>query len=54
MLGHTKNRQALFRDRRRQNDLANAGWTVLRFTWADTLRRGYVAATVRRALEAAA
>jgi Protein of unknown function (DUF559)/Transcriptional regulator, AbiEi antitoxin len=42
--------QALFRDRRRQNDLANAGWTVLRFTWADTLRRGYVAATVRRAL----
>lgn len=42
--------QALFRDRRRQNDLANAGWTVLRFTWADAFRRGYVAATVRRAL----
>lgn len=23
------------RDRRRQNDLVSAGWTVLRFTWAD-------------------
>jgi predicted transcriptional regulator of viral defense system len=42
----------LFRDRRRQNDLANAGWRVLRFTWADTFRRGYVADTVRRALKA--
>jgi very-short-patch-repair endonuclease len=42
--------EALFRDRRRQNDLANEGWTVLRFTWADTLRSGYVAGTVRQAL----
>ncbi|MCW2505298.1 MAG: hypothetical protein JWO79_3582 [Actinomycetia bacterium] len=45
--------KALFRDRRRQNDLANAGWTVLRFTWADTLRPGYVAGTVRDALTVA-
>ena len=46
--------RALFRDRRRQNDLANAGWKVLRFTWADTQRAGYIVATVRRALDAAA
>jgi very-short-patch-repair endonuclease len=46
--------QALFRDRRRQNDLANAGWTILRFTWGDTLRGGYIAETVQRALKAAA
>jgi hypothetical protein len=43
---------ALFRDRRRQNDLVRSGWTVLRFTWADTRRRGYVAATIRAALAA--
>ena len=42
--------QALLRDRRRQNDLVRAGYTVLRFTWADTWRRGYIAATIRHAL----
>jgi Protein of unknown function (DUF559) len=42
--------RALFRDRRRQNDLVNEGWTVLRFTWADTYRPDYIVAAVRRAL----
>ncbi|HEY9389378.1 MAG TPA: DUF559 domain-containing protein [Mycobacteriales bacterium] len=43
--------EAVLRDRLRQNDLTSAGWIVLRFTWADATRRpGYVAATVRRAL----
>jgi very-short-patch-repair endonuclease len=38
-------------DRTRQNRLVNAGYTVLRFTWADvTTRPGYVADQVRRAL----
>lgn len=41
---------ALFRDRWRQNDLANAGWVVIRFTWADTLRPGYIGYVVRQAL----
>ena len=36
------------RDRRRQNRLVAAGWTVLRFTWRDlTERPGYVIATIR-------
>lgn len=30
--------RAFHRDRRRQNDLVRAGWTVLRFTWADLSR----------------
>jgi very-short-patch-repair endonuclease len=35
-------------DRRRQNRLVAAGWTVLRFTWRDlTERLGYVTGTVR-------
>lgn len=43
--------EALLRDRWRQNHLANAGWTVLRFTWHDaTTRPAYVIHTVRRAL----
>lgn len=43
---------ALLRDRWRQNHLANAGWTVLRFTWQDATRRpGYVARTVQSALD---
>jgi len=46
--------EALLRDRRRQNDLANAGWTVLRFTWSDLGRSDYIAATVRQALMRAA
>jgi hypothetical protein len=31
--------EALYRDRRRQNELELAGWTVLRFTWDDILYR---------------
>jgi phosphoribosylamine---glycine ligase len=41
--------QAVFADRRRQNLFVNAGWTVLRFTWADTLRRDYIPYSVRTA-----
>ena len=41
---------ALFQDRWRQNRMANAGWTILRFTWPDTLRPDYIPATVRSAL----
>ena len=38
------------RDRHRQNDLIVAGWTVLRFTWADITRRPeYVINVIRRA-----
>ncbi|MEV6816239.1 DUF559 domain-containing protein [Micromonospora sp. NPDC051296] len=44
--------EALFADRQRQNRLVNAGWTVLRFTWADTLRPDYIPFTVRQALTA--
>ncbi|MFC3503638.1 type IV toxin-antitoxin system AbiEi family antitoxin domain-containing protein [Micromonospora krabiensis] len=44
---------AVFADRRRQNRLVNAGWTVLRFTWADTLRPDYIPWTVRQAVAAA-
>lgn len=42
--------EALHHDRRRQNVLAGLGWTVLRFTWADLRRPGYVVAAVRHAL----
>lgn len=42
--------EAVFRDRHRQNDLANAGYTVLRFTWSDTLVPDRIPAVVRRAL----
>ncbi|NBE82494.1 type IV toxin-antitoxin system AbiEi family antitoxin domain-containing protein [Micromonospora rubida] len=41
---------ALFADRRRQNRLINAGWRILRFTWADTLRPDYIPWTVRQAM----
>ncbi|GAB3356004.1 hypothetical protein GCM10027452_23310 [Micromonospora halotolerans] len=41
---------ALFNDRRRQNRLTNAGWTILRFTWPDTLTPDYIPSVVRRAL----
>ena len=42
-------------DRRRQNLLVNAGWTVLRYTWADlTERPGSVLAEIRSALSRAA
>ncbi|MFG2064466.1 DUF559 domain-containing protein [Micromonospora sp. NPDC048871] len=42
--------EAIFSDRRRQNRLANAGWSVLRFTWQDTLDPAYIPWTVRQAL----
>jgi hypothetical protein len=42
---------ALFRDRVRANELALVGALVLRFTWHDTLRRGRIAAVVRRAFQ---
>jgi predicted transcriptional regulator of viral defense system len=44
---------ALFEDRRRQNRFLNAGWVVLRFTWADTLRPDYIPYVVRTALQRA-
>lgn len=44
---------AVFADRQRQNRLVNAGWTVLRFTWADTLRPDYIPYTVRQAIATA-
>jgi REase_MTES_1575 len=44
-------RAAWQRDLSRQNALVLRGWTVLRFTWNDVVRRGdYVAAEVSRAL----
>ncbi|WP_239095889.1 endonuclease domain-containing protein [Micromonospora lutea] len=44
---------AVFADRRRQNRLLNAGWAVLRFTWADTLHADYIPWTVRQAMQRA-
>ncbi|MEV4662367.1 type IV toxin-antitoxin system AbiEi family antitoxin domain-containing protein [Micromonospora echinofusca] len=41
---------AVFEDRARQNRLVNAGWRILRFTWADTLRPDYIPHTVKAAL----
>jgi hypothetical protein len=43
---------AVFTDRHRQNVLANAGWLVLRFTWADTVRPDPIPTVVRQALAA--
>ncbi|WP_231928455.1 endonuclease domain-containing protein [Micromonospora echinaurantiaca] len=40
---------AAYADRRRQNRLVNAGWTILRFTWRDTLDPHYIPWTVRQA-----
>lgn len=45
--------EAIFADRRRQNRLVNAGWTILRFTWQDTLHPNYIPHTVHRAIAAA-
>jgi hypothetical protein len=46
-----KTRDAFQRDRTRSNDLQAAGWTILRFTYADvTQRSGETAARVVRAL----
>jgi hypothetical protein len=44
------NPTALFRDRRRQNEIIVAGYDPIRFTWEDTLDPGYVPHTVRQAL----
>ncbi|SCE85683.1 Transcriptional regulator, AbiEi antitoxin, Type IV TA system [Micromonospora mirobrigensis] len=44
--------RALFEDRRRQNRLVNASWTILRFTWSDTLHPDYIPHVVRQALQA--
>ncbi len=42
---------ALFRDRRRQNDFVATGRiTLVRFTWADTMRPAYVTSVLRRHL----
>ncbi|WP_425770900.1 hypothetical protein [Micromonospora sp. DT228] len=45
--------EAVFADRRRQNRLVNAGWTILRFTWQDTLHPDYIPHTVRQAIAVA-
>lgn len=43
--------EAMQRDLERQNDLVHAGWTVLRFTWHDVVRRPeYVARSILCAL----
>ncbi|MGQ0521230.1 MAG: type IV toxin-antitoxin system AbiEi family antitoxin domain-containing protein [Actinomycetota bacterium] len=43
--------EAFCSDRRRQNVVVLAGWTVLRFTWSDVLGRpGHVAGQIRAAL----
>ncbi|MEV4414551.1 type IV toxin-antitoxin system AbiEi family antitoxin domain-containing protein [Catellatospora sp. NPDC049609] len=41
---------AVFRDRQRQNDLINAGYRIVRFTWSDTLDPHTIPRTVRRVL----
>ena len=42
---------ALYRDRHRANDVVLEGWRILRFTWADVLRRPeWVVAQIRRAI----
>jgi very-short-patch-repair endonuclease len=45
---------AFQRDRTRQNRLVALGWTVLRFTWADVVRRSAMVAQAIRAAVAAA
>lgn len=42
--------EAVFADRHRQNDIMNADWHVLRFTWQDTLRPDIIPAKVREAI----
>jgi very-short-patch-repair endonuclease len=45
---HHVNPDRFQRDRRKNNALTTAGWTVLRFTWGDVTRRpGYVISTIR-------
>ena len=51
-LAHHSDRLAFQRDRRRQNDLVAAGWTILRFTWDDLVHRPHdVIARIVAALE---
>jgi len=45
------NRVAFVQDRRRQNRLIGAGWTILQFTWDDLQDPAAFAATVRRTLQ---
>lgn len=48
--GPHASRAAFQRDRSRQNDLVALGWTVLRFTWADIVKRpDHVARVLRQA-----
>lgn len=42
--------EALFADRRRQNDFHRAGWRVFRFTWDDCDRPAYIPNMLRTAL----
>jgi hypothetical protein len=44
--------RAITHDRHRQNDFVGADADILRFTWADSMRRGYIATTLRRSLYA--
>jgi hypothetical protein len=44
------NPTAIFRDRKRQNDIIGAGFTPVRFTWADTLTPAYVPQVIRSAM----
>ncbi|MEV0267255.1 type IV toxin-antitoxin system AbiEi family antitoxin domain-containing protein [Hamadaea sp. NPDC050747] len=39
--------EALYRDRRRQNDLVRAGYRVVRFTWDDVTRPSYLPALIQ-------
>ena len=41
---------AVFRDRKRQNDIVQAGFTPLRFTWEDTLNVDYIPSVIRAAI----
>jgi very-short-patch-repair endonuclease len=41
---------AAYPDRERANDFRGSGWTIVRFTWEDTRRPGYIVAVVRQAL----
>lgn len=42
--------EAVFVDRHRQNNIVNAGWHLLRFTWQDTLRPDVIPEKVRAAI----
>jgi very-short-patch-repair endonuclease len=46
------NPKAIFRDRKRQNEIIAAGFTPLRFAWADTVNPAYVPRAIRAAMSA--